>query len=147
MYCWLLLSESYGVNSSDLWQAGYIVDDEMNRLLVNPLPRGVRLHAIIDACHSGSVLDLEFKCKVKDAGVTWKNEYSRQPSTYKVCHPPVAAASSAPLMAALLQTTFLQCCRCHASPLLVIHPHIRSARVVSRSNAAHGHGARMSSLA
>jgi hypothetical protein len=67
-----------------MWQAGYIIDDEMNRLLVNPLPHGVRLHAIIDACHSGSALDLEFKCKVKDTGVRWKNEYTRRPSTYKV---------------------------------------------------------------
>ena len=40
----------------------------MNRLLVNPLPMGVRLHAVIDACHSGSLLDLEWKCKVKSSG-------------------------------------------------------------------------------
>ena len=65
-------------------QAGSIVDDEMNRLLVNPLPHGVRLHAIIDACHSGSALDLEFKCKVKDTGVKWKPEYTRRPAVYKV---------------------------------------------------------------
>ena len=56
----------------------------MNRLLVNPLPHGVRLHAIIDACHSGSALDLEFKCKVKDTGVKWKPEYTRRPAAYKV---------------------------------------------------------------
>ena len=36
-------------------QAGQLTDDEVNRILVNPLPHGVRLHAIIDACHSGSV--------------------------------------------------------------------------------------------
>ena len=41
-----------------LRQAGQIVDDELCMLLVNPLPQGVRMHAIIDACHSGSVLDL-----------------------------------------------------------------------------------------
>jgi hypothetical protein len=39
------------------------VDDDLNRLLVNPLPLGVRLHAIIDACHSGSVLDLEYRAE------------------------------------------------------------------------------------
>ena len=36
-------------------QAGMITNDELNRVLVNRLPHGVRLHAIIDACHSGSV--------------------------------------------------------------------------------------------
>lgn len=48
-------------------QAGYVVDDEINRLLVNPLPVGVRLHAIIDACHSGSALDLEYKVWLIDS--------------------------------------------------------------------------------
>ena len=61
-----------------------IVDDELNRLLVNPLPPGVRLHAIIDACHSGTALDLEYRCKVKSSGIHWKNEYTHRPSVYKV---------------------------------------------------------------
>ena len=39
-----------------------IVDNELNQWMVNPLPPGVRLHAIIDACHSGSAMDLEFRC-------------------------------------------------------------------------------------
>jgi len=61
-----------------------VVDDELNRLLVNPLPQGVRLHAIIDACHSGTALDLEYRCKVKSSGIHWKMEYDHQPSVYKV---------------------------------------------------------------
>ena len=65
-------------------QAGMIVDDELNRLLVNPLPPGVRLHAIVDACHSGTVLDLEYRCKVKSDGIHWKMEYDHQPVVYKV---------------------------------------------------------------
>ena len=65
-------------------QAGQIVDDELNRLLVNPLPPGVRLHAIIDACHSGSVLDLEYRAEFRDGAPVWTNEYSRRPSIYKV---------------------------------------------------------------
>ena len=65
-------------------QAGMIVDDELNRLLVNPLGPGVRLHAVIDACHSGTVLDLEYRCKVKSSGLQWKMEYAHQPSVYKV---------------------------------------------------------------
>lgn len=43
---------------------GMIVDDEINAAIVRPLPYGVRLHAIIDACHSGTVLDLPFLCRM-----------------------------------------------------------------------------------
>ena len=43
---------------------GKIVDDEINERIVKPIPRGVRLHAIIDACHSGTVLDLPFLCRM-----------------------------------------------------------------------------------
>ena len=41
--------------------AGQIVDNDLNEWMVNPLGPGVRLHAVIDACHSGSALDLEFR--------------------------------------------------------------------------------------
>lgn len=33
---------------------GHIIDDEINEILVRPLPHGVRLHGIVDACHSGT---------------------------------------------------------------------------------------------
>ena len=33
---------------------GVIVDDEINEILVRPLPSGARLHAFVDACHSGT---------------------------------------------------------------------------------------------
>ncbi|KAA8515815.1 hypothetical protein F0562_018574 [Nyssa sinensis] len=39
---------------------GRIVDDDINKIIVRPLPHGVKLHAIIDACHSATVLDLPF---------------------------------------------------------------------------------------
>lgn len=39
---------------SDYSRAGQIVDNELNALLVRPLPPGVVLHCIIDACHSGT---------------------------------------------------------------------------------------------
>ncbi|OBT63217.1 hypothetical protein VE03_07776 [Pseudogymnoascus sp. 23342-1-I1] len=44
----------------DFRQAGHIVDDEMHSILVSPLSPGVRLTAIFDSCHSGSVLDLPY---------------------------------------------------------------------------------------
>ncbi|KAL2222669.1 caspase domain-containing protein [Thermoascus aurantiacus ATCC 26904] len=40
--------------------AGHIVDDEMHAILVRPLRPGVRLTAIMDACHSGTALDLPY---------------------------------------------------------------------------------------
>lgn len=44
----------------DFQKTGQIVDDEINKMLVKPLPQGVRLTAIFDSCHSGSVMDLPF---------------------------------------------------------------------------------------
>lgn len=40
---------------------GIITDNQMNEILVKNLPEGVRLTVVIDACHSGTVLDLPFK--------------------------------------------------------------------------------------
>ena len=44
----------------DFQQAGHIVDDEIHQLVVKPLQAGVRLTAIFDSCHSGSVMDLPY---------------------------------------------------------------------------------------
>ncbi|GAA5826334.1 hypothetical protein JCM5353_003797 [Sporobolomyces roseus] len=44
----------------DFKQAGMIVDDEMNAIMVQSLPQGCRLTAIMDCCHSGSALDLPY---------------------------------------------------------------------------------------
>ena len=40
--------------------SGQIVDDEMNSILVQQLPRGARLTAIFDSCHSATALDLPY---------------------------------------------------------------------------------------
>jgi len=48
----------------DFQTQGMIVDDEINATIVRPLPSGVKLHAIIDACHSGTVLDLPYLCRM-----------------------------------------------------------------------------------
>ncbi|KAK9073957.1 hypothetical protein SSX86_006551 [Deinandra increscens subsp. villosa] len=42
----------------DFRTVGIIVDNEINDTIVRPLKNGVKLHAIIDACHSGTILDL-----------------------------------------------------------------------------------------
>lgn len=59
----------------DFRYAGEIIDDELNRILVNPLPQGVKLHAIIDACHSGSVMDLPFTATCHAGYLRWESEY------------------------------------------------------------------------
>ncbi|XP_050210266.1 metacaspase-1-like [Mercurialis annua] len=44
----------------DFKEAGMIFDDQIYSTIVDPLPKDVTLHAIVDACHSGTVLDLSF---------------------------------------------------------------------------------------
>ncbi|KDO57707.1 hypothetical protein CISIN_1g016243mg [Citrus sinensis] len=62
----------------DFETQGMIVDDEINTTLVRPLPRGARLHAIIDACHSGTVLDLPFLCRMDRQGkYIWEDHRPR----------------------------------------------------------------------
>lgn len=44
----------------DFQQRGHIVDDEVHAIVVKPLKPGVRLTAIFDSCHSGSMMDLPY---------------------------------------------------------------------------------------
>ncbi|KAK3392864.1 metacaspase-1 [Podospora didyma] len=44
---------------------GHIVDDDIHAHVVTPLKAGVRLTAIFDSCHSGSVLDLPYLYSTK----------------------------------------------------------------------------------
>ncbi|PSC73732.1 metacaspase-1 isoform X2 isoform B [Micractinium conductrix] len=71
--------ETDGMNETlcpmDFKYAGEIVDDELNRMLINPLPKGVKLHAIIDACHSGSVMDLPYQAHVRGGYAAWEASY------------------------------------------------------------------------
>ncbi|KAK7206146.1 caspase domain-containing protein [Myxozyma melibiosi] len=44
----------------DFQTAGHIIDDDLHSIMVTPLTAGVRLTAIFDSCHSGTVLDLPY---------------------------------------------------------------------------------------
>ncbi|KAF7803727.1 metacaspase-1-like isoform X1 [Senna tora] len=44
----------------DFVQEGVILDNDINSILVWPLKQGITLHAIVDACHSGTILDLTY---------------------------------------------------------------------------------------
>ncbi|KAK1393808.1 zf-LSD1 domain-containing protein [Heracleum sosnowskyi] len=62
----------------DFETQGMIVDDEINTAIVRPIPPGVKLHAIIDACHSGTVLDLPFLCRMNRSGqYVWEDHRPR----------------------------------------------------------------------
>ncbi|KAK2437342.1 metacaspase-3 [Trifolium repens] len=66
----------------DYEQKGKILNDEINATIVRPLPFGAKLHVIIDACHSGNVLDLSFVCKMNREGYyTWEDHTNSR--TYK----------------------------------------------------------------
>lgn len=45
---------------SDYGSQGFIVDDQIFDTLVKPLPAGCKLFAIMDCCHSGTIMDLKF---------------------------------------------------------------------------------------
>lgn len=63
---------------------GFIIDDEINATIVRPLPRGVVLHAIIDACYSGTILDLPFLCRMNREGFyIWEDHRRPGASVYK----------------------------------------------------------------
>ncbi|KAH9687496.1 zf-LSD1 domain-containing protein [Citrus sinensis] len=53
---------------------GPIIDDEINATIVRPLPRGAKLHAIIDSCYSGTVLDLPYVCKINGEEYKWEDQ-------------------------------------------------------------------------
>ncbi|KAL6648035.1 hypothetical protein ACP70R_012259 [Stipagrostis hirtigluma subsp. patula] len=58
----------------DFERSGKILDDEINETIVRPLGRGVKLHAIVDTCHSGTILDLPYLCRLSRTGYwQWEN--------------------------------------------------------------------------
>lgn len=49
----------------DYETSGMISDDEIRSLLIDRLPSNVKLFCIVDACHSGTILDLKYNCLTK----------------------------------------------------------------------------------
>ena len=58
-------------------EAGIIDDDELNDRLVKPIKPGCILHALVDSCHSETVLDLEFVAQAPFRECDWRNEGSK----------------------------------------------------------------------
>ncbi|KAI4367483.1 hypothetical protein MLD38_023216 [Melastoma candidum] len=79
----------------DFEVAGKIVDDDINAILVRPLPHGTKLHAIIDTCYSGTMLDLPFLCQMSREGCyTWE-DHRRPLAAYKGSSGGIAISFSA----------------------------------------------------
>ncbi|KAL7235976.1 hypothetical protein ACSBR1_019286 [Camellia fascicularis] len=77
----------------DYLTEGNILDDEINATIVRPLPRGAKLHAIIDTCKSGTFLDLPFMCRMNQQGYcAWDDQRS---AVYKGTHGGTAICFSA----------------------------------------------------
>lgn len=45
---------------TDFMKEGMILDNDIHSVIVSPLKEGVKLHSIVDACHSGTILDLPY---------------------------------------------------------------------------------------
>ncbi|CAN6294849.1 unnamed protein product [Urochloa humidicola] len=59
-------------------RGGVILDDEINATIVRPLGKGVKLHAIVDTCHSGTILDLPYLCRISRTGYwQWESQQTR----------------------------------------------------------------------
>ncbi len=48
---------------ADYAKSGLIIDDELRKILVEPLLKDAKLTCLFDCCHSGSVLDLRYNYK------------------------------------------------------------------------------------
>ncbi|KAJ6497958.1 caspase domain-containing protein [Mycena vitilis] len=57
-----------------------IVDNELHRALVKPLPPGSHLVAVLDTCHSGSLLDLKhYRCNRVPVPWLWRGKRNSEP--------------------------------------------------------------------
>ncbi|KAJ3153011.1 Ca(2+)-dependent cysteine protease [Irineochytrium annulatum] len=68
----------------DYRDKGEILDDDIYKIMVSPLPAGSRLTAIFDCCHSGSVMDLQYSYKVDDGGLLVQQNDDKAPILHHV---------------------------------------------------------------
>jgi hypothetical protein len=52
----------------DYARAGMIKDDEIKKILVDPLKKNTKLTVLMDCCHSGSICDLKYRYKIDMGG-------------------------------------------------------------------------------
>ena len=50
----------------DFKQAGQIVDDDIFKMVVTPMPAGVNVTVLMDCCHSGTAFDLPYEMNATD---------------------------------------------------------------------------------
>ena len=85
----------------DYQTAGQITDDELHRIIVQPLPEGCKLTCVFDCCHSGTILDLPYIYKPGQDGkgvehtkmdfATLQKEALRHANNYKNGQTPSSA--------------------------------------------------------
>jgi len=51
----------------DFKRSGQIIDDDILKMLVKPMRQGVSCTILVDACHSGTVLDLPYRFSADDS--------------------------------------------------------------------------------
>ena len=51
----------------DFKRSGQIIDDDILKMLVKPMRQGVNCTILVDACHSGTVLDLPYRFSADDS--------------------------------------------------------------------------------
>ena len=56
-----------------------IIDDELLERLVLPLPRGCRLTALMDCCHSGTALDLPYIFRATEEALAGDPQMQQNP--------------------------------------------------------------------
>jgi Caspase domain len=83
---------------SDFESAGQIVDDDLNARLVRRVPSGCILHALLDACHSGTGMDLPFVAMIdpRRDQMFWTDERGQCAATRFVFDAHVCCIASRP---------------------------------------------------